>query len=151
LLKHLPDFVFHTEPHATQINSHDMIKVLFRALIRSGHLAQHAGAIHGAINSSENLYALLDHAAYLACIGHIARHEQRLAASLANDFNRVVTRVCLDVDNGYFRTLSRKRNCRSPPNARGSSCYDRSPILKRRRHGFLSSIEKLSIVMSVAI
>src|SRR5713101_7881596 len=93
LREELPDFGAHAKPHSLQIDRDDFVELILFVVRRFALGTRDPGVVEGAVEPPEFLnrrgYQRLD----VACAGHVAAHELRLAACLTYRGDRLLASI----------------------------------------------------------
>src|SRR6266581_8928270 len=94
LLKHLDNFVLHTEPHALQINGENLVPDVFGAFMQGGTYATgNARIIMGTVETPIGLHGLRDHRLDGGCLGYIDLDEDGFPTVFRNHMDGLLSTV----------------------------------------------------------
>ena len=100
--------VLHAQPHAFDVDAHDGVELGFAAFVEAPLLDFDARVVEGVIQAAVGLDYAGHQRLHLSVAADIAAHEQRFAAGLTDQFDRLLATRHIDVRHHHLEAFAGK-------------------------------------------
>ncbi|MNI51863.1 hypothetical protein D3C73_1066080 [compost metagenome] len=132
--------IFHAQPDAFDIDAHDRVELIERALGQFAFFDLDTGIVEGIVEAAIGIDHLIHQIFYIAFQRDIAAHEGRIAAGGTNQRHCAFTTRRVHVRNHHFQAFGSERLCGRTPDTIGGTRYDSNLAGKRHAHCFVLEV-----------